>query len=219
MKHLEHIPSTGDSDIYGAEESLQHELLDLLVDGPSSFAALYGGLVRHCGYPTTLELPRIINALLEMEQRGWVKASQMAEDGSFHEPTEDERRSDLLAYQAWLPDAAFEDLSLDEVGLWYEITTEGRAEWKQWSPDAEGQSRPRWMLDDLSDTQTIRVQAKTIEAAEEGLRWWLSHNQGIDLVSNGKTVEPVSVFTLHDGTVITNGVELVYQYRKQNGSS
>lgn len=217
MKHLEHIPSTGDSDTYGVEETLQHELLDLLVDGPSSFAALYGGLIRHCGYPRGLDVARVMNTLAEMGQLGWVKAAQMAEDGSFHEPIEDERRSDLLAYQAWLPHAVSEEFSLDEVGLWCEITTEGRAEWKHCSYDEEEKNRLRWMLDDLSDTQTITVQAETVEIALERLRWWLSYNQDIDLVSSSKSIEPISAFTLRDGTTVTNGVRLSYQYRKQNG--
>lgn len=213
MKHLERIPSTGDNDIYGAEEPFQHDLLDLLVDGSSSFAALYGGLMHNCGYPADMDVASVMNTLAEMEQRGWVNATQMDENGSFHKPTEDERRSDLLAYQRWLPDATFEELSLDEVGLWYEVTNSGRAEWRRWSPDEEESHCPRWMLDELSDTQTVMIQAETLEAAEEALRWWLSYKQGIELVSSSRNIESVPVFTLRDGTVITNGVKIVCQYR------
>src|SRR5215217_1445613 len=162
--------------MYQFGEGLQYKLLDLLADGPSSFAALYGALVRHCGYPCGLGVTLVSDALLQMERRQWVTAKQMANDGSFHIPTTEERNQNLPAYRAWLPNAAFEELSVDEVGLWYELTAEGRAEWKQ-CIDAEEQAQfGRWTLDDLSDTNTIIIQAETLEVAEVILQWWLVHN-------------------------------------------
>jgi hypothetical protein len=204
--------------MYQFGEGLQYNLLDLLVDAPSSFAALYGGLVRHCGYSSGLDVTLVADTLLEMERREWVTAKQMADDGSFHLPTTEERKHDLLEYQAWLPNAAFNELSLDEVGLWYELTANGRAEWKQWIDDEEQNHSRKWTLDDLSDTQTLIIQAESLEVAELTLRWWLSHNAAVELLSDSKSIEPVSAFTLRDGTVVTDGIKLICRYQKPTKS-
>jgi DNA-binding PadR family transcriptional regulator len=200
--------------MYQSGEALQYNLLDLLVDAPSSFAALYGGLVRHSGYSTGIDVSLVLDTLLEMERRGWVTATQMAADGSFHIPTAEERKHALLTYQTWLPKAVLNDLSLDEIGLWYELTAKGRLEWKQWI-DAEEHVHPgRWTLDDLSDTQTLIIKAESIGASESALDWWLSQNPAYELVSNGKRTEAVSSFSLRDDTVISNGIKLVCQYQR-----
>lgn len=211
MKHSEHTSKS--------EDSLnQHELLDLLVNGPSSLAALYGDLRYNFGYSAGLSVQQLIDTLLNMERQGWVKATQMDEDGSFHSPTALERRRDLFAYQGWLPNAKFEGLALDEVGLWYEITSEGFAEWRGWNKK-EDDPLNQWLLYDSNDTQTITIIAKTLEVAEENLWWWLSCNESIKLIENSRTVEMVTAFTLRDGSVITNGVKLIYHYRNFDESS
>lgn len=207
------------TNMYHFGEGLQYSLLDLLVDAPSSFAALYGGLVRHCDYSPGLDVTLVADTLLEMERRDWVTAKQMAVDGSFHVPTAEERKDDLAAYQAWLPNAPFEEVSLDEVGLWYELTVKGRAEWKQSVDDEERTQSRRWTLDDLSDTQTLIIQAESIDVAEATLHWWLSHNSAVELVSHSKSIEPISAFTLRDGTVITNGIKLSFRYQKPANTS
>lgn len=193
------------------EEPLEHVLLDLLVDGLSSGAALFGTLVHHLGYKE-LEVSLVMAAFSNMERQGWVRAVQMADDGSFHEPSVLERERDLAAYEAWLPHAQFEELSVDEVGLWYEITTKGRAEWSRRAlPDDE--EPVRWMINDLKDVKSVSVHAESVDIAERALRWWLSRNPDFELVDNsGRTDLPTS-FTLRDGTVITNGVKLAYEYR------
>lgn len=198
--------------MHNSEEMLQHHLLDLLVDAPSSFAALYGGLVHNCGYPTSLDVRLIFDTLLEMEQQEMVKGSQMAVDGSFHDPTNNDRMRNLLAYQAWLPKSMFEELSVDGVGLWYTLTAKGRTEWERWSWDEKQKPMPQWMLDDLIDTQTLIIHAQNIQSAEEALCDWLSHNESARIVGNSRTVEQIPIFTLRNGFVITNGIKLVYQY-------
>lgn len=200
-------------------KSLQHDLLDLLVDGAASFAALYGGLVHWCGYSTGFEVSLVMDTLLEMERRGEVKAWQMAEDGSFHEPTDEERNRASFEYRAWLLGAEIaqlgvERLAVDEVGLWYELTAEGRVEWKRWTVNHEERHRRRWVLDDLGDTQTIVVRAETVEAAEETLQWWLLSNPRIELVGSSRSIESIPGFKLRDGTMISSGVKLTCEYRR-----
>jgi|GEM_PF-2457621 len=193
-------------------KSLDRDLLDLLVEGPSSFAALYGALIRVCDYPRGLEVFQVMETLGSMEDRGWVQARQMFGDGSFGEATEEDRVRDEIAYQAWLPRAEFEELSTDEVGLWYLITPEGRAEWKTW---AGNDDRPteEWALDDLREYRLLVVRARSLGVAEEVLRRWLSVHPEIELVARTRRVERIPAFRSRSSAVVNEGVEVVNEYR------
>lgn len=57
-------------------------VLDLLVDGESSFAALYFGLGRHWGH-TELDVDEALGILRRLEDRHLVQAWQMEPEGSF----------------------------------------------------------------------------------------------------------------------------------------
>lgn len=199
------------------ETVIPQHLLDLLVDGPSSFAALYKGLVQNWGYSTDLDVSEIMEVLQVMEAKGWVTAWQMAEDGSFHKPTDNDRRRDQEQYEAWLPEAAFEDLSLDEVGLWFEITADGRAEWERWGKGKDQNYSDRWIIEDKADLEILTIHATSVERAEEALRCWLSLNRDVILVEDSRCVEPVSTFQLRNDMVIYTGITLVYQYRRRCG--
>lgn len=192
-------------------QPLQKALLDLLVDGPSSFAALYGSFM-HQYNSLHIEVSLIFGALVEMEQKGLVAALQMAEDGSFHGPTSHDLERDLLLYRSWIQKAVLEDLSIDEVGLWYELTTKGLNDWRQSLSYKEKEIFQQWMLDDLSYERTVVIKAKNPEVAEEALYWWLSYNPDLAATTGSKSIEPTPTFKLRDGTVITNGVRLVYKY-------
>lgn len=195
---------------------LQYDVLDLLSNGPSSFAALYGQhLVRLCGY-SDLEVSRAIGALVQMEQRGWVKAWQMADHGTFHEPTDAERQSARVSYETWLPSAHFEELPFDKTGLWYEMTPEGRIAWNTWSGGETGGRG--WALYDDALARTIVVHAKSLEAAEEALQSWLAYNSTVELVEGTKTVESVSDFALRDGTVVRDALKIVWSYKPKDGN-
>jgi hypothetical protein len=198
-----------------SSQLLQRQLLDLLIDGPSSFAALFGALVRHYGYGPGLGVDTALDALSMMERKGSVRARKMTERGIFRDPTDEDRANARERYRAWLPGAAAEDLSLDEVGLWYEIEHKGRSEWKRWSKEEEDQSRRRWVLDDVAHAHTILIQAEGVKAAEEALSGWLSSNPSIELVEDSKTIEPLHEFEMRDRTVVSNGVRLVCRYRRR----
>jgi hypothetical protein len=193
---------------------LRHHLLDLLIDGPSSFAALFSALVRHYDYSET-EIDSVLDALREMEESGWVRSRQMSELGAFRDPTEEDRAKAREAYRAWLPSAIGENLSLDEVGLWYEIEFKGRREWERWSKDGGDECHRRWVLDDLVHFQTISIQAESVKVAEEALLGWLSSNPTIELIGESKTVEILPEFEMRDRTVVSDGVRLVCRYRRR----
>jgi hypothetical protein len=114
----------------GAE--LPFHLLDLLVDGPSSYAALHGALVRYYNYPADLDVSHVIGILSMMELDELMRSVQFQEDGTVHNPTTEDRLRAIAAYRPWLAEAPFEDLSNDKIGLWYELTDLGRKKWQQW---------------------------------------------------------------------------------------
>lgn len=195
---------------------LRFHILDLLIDGPSSFAALLGALARHYDYGPSLEVDTALSVLTSMEQAGWVRAGTTTDRGVFHHPSDADRAKAQDAYRAWLPTAAGEDFSLDEVGLWYEIESKGRNEWSRWSNEEEEGERKRWVLDDLTQSRTISIHAESANDAEEILADWLSSNPDIEIIEETKRAEPVSQFETKDGTVISKGVKLTCEYRQES---
>lgn len=213
MKPFGHMESLA-SNKGEIKRSINDSLLDLLIDGPSSFASLYGGLIQHYAYSNELGIQPVMEALAALEQEGLIRNWQMSPDGSFHDPTNDDRRKSESAYSFWLPRARLEEFSVDEVGLWYELTPKGCDEWRHFA-DHEAESSRQWMLDDDGDTQTITIQSDTAERAETALRLWLSYNPRMNVILGSKVVEPISAFVLHNGTVINDGVKLVCRYRSE----
>jgi DNA-binding PadR family transcriptional regulator len=192
--------------------SLQHDLLDLLVDGPSSLAALFGSLVRNCGRPADLPISEVMDILFQMERDGWVRASQMDPDGIFHQPvTGPERLRDRVAYEKWLPNSRLHELSVDEVGLWYEITETGRAEWRRTSQGKQ-QTQSRWMIDDLRESKKLVVYADKLETAKKALDLWLLQHRGIELKDETEAVVSGITFSTRNGTRIEDGVRITYEY-------
>lgn len=198
-----------------SSQLLHHHVLDLLIDGPSSFAALFGALLRHYDYGPGLSVDGALDALSVMEREGWVRARKMTERGTFRDPTEEDRANARREYRAWLPGAGGENLSLDEIGLWYEVEHKGRREWESWSKEGEGERRRNWVLDDVAHSRTISIQAESVKAAEEALRGWLSSNPSIELVEESKAIEALHEFEMRDRTVVSNGVRLVCRYRQR----
>lgn len=199
-----------------SDESLRHHLLDLLVDGPSSYAALHVGLIRNCGYPADLQVDRVLDVLRDMENRGWIRVRQMSDDGGFHDPTEDERQKARTAYQGWLARAGPKrDVALDEIGLWFEIDFNGREEWARWSADCRIEDRAKWVLDDDSSGLTVTIEAKNSDIAEQVLRDWCSRDPEIHLLNGSISIGPLPMFVTRDGTVVYDAVRLRCRYRRE----
>jgi hypothetical protein len=196
--------------------ALIYDLLDLLVDGQSSFAALYGSLVRHCGYPSNMSVDLCLDALFDMEEKGWITARQMQGDGSFRPPTEKERSRDRKAYCDWLPGSAYSDLSIDEVGLWFGIESKGREAWKIWSHKTGVDERKMWAIDENPEEQSLIVSAENIQLARDALRNWLAFDSTIKLIKESESVKSLPLLKLRNGTNISNGVQLTYLYHRTN---
>lgn len=189
------------------------EILDLLIDGPSSFAALYSAWCQH--YATSASRPSV-HELWEvtsgLETAGWIRSSLMHSDRTWMPPSDDERRSVRRQYERWLPEAPFEDMSVDEIGLWFEIQPLGRSEWQSWA--AIEMRGPRWALDLDAEAAAITVQAEDLETAEKSLSEWLRQAPTIELVPDSRVIEAGRGFRLRDGTFVPDGIKLVYRYRE-----
>jgi hypothetical protein len=193
-------------------------LLDLLVLAPSSVAGLYGWLLRAWEYPAGFDVRILWDALEGMEAQGWVTAWQTdpEQDGSVpHRPGDEERATTFAAYDQWLPGAAWEEFSYDPIGLWFEVTSEGRAAWQQGDGERTASQADLWMLDLDDATQTIVIHAATEDVAHERLHWWLSEHPDMKVVFDSDRVEPVSSFTLRSGVMVRDGVRLVCRYQGQ----
>lgn len=190
----------------------QHLLLDLLVDGPSSFAGLFGSLCdRHSYVATSAMVDATLDALTEMTAKGWLRSRTMTATGAFTNTTDNDVRTARSRYREWLPNAAKDERAVDEIGLWYEITESGRDEWTQWSQDPE--ALPRWALDDDSVSRVVTVRAASLSDAEDALSTWAAQNPRIELVYETKEIAPLSQFRLRSGVLLTDGVTVTCGYR------
>lgn len=113
---------------------MQEEALDLLTNGPSSFAALYRTTLQE---PTRAR-PGIAAALADLRalsDAGLVVFALQGPKGDYScvEPRDFERLE--VEYATWLggrPPTSIlvEETSVDEIGLWMRITNAGLALWR-----------------------------------------------------------------------------------------
>lgn len=186
-------------------------VLDLLVDGASSFAALYYGLLHHWGH-ATMPVEDALEVLQRLEDRRLVQARQMQPDGGFRTPNAADYDRAKREYSQWLPQATASEVAVDEVGLWYEITRRGRQAWSRWRTDG-GDDRGRWMLDDRADQGILEVRADRKEVAEGALDRWLAEHGEVQEVPGTRESATVSEFVMRDGTRVPDGVLVRCRYR------
>lgn len=194
------------------------ELVDLLVDGPSSFAGLYSAANRLLPRASSerFSVDELWEAVTSMEASGWIKVQSMLPTGTWAEPTVRNREEALRRYRVWLPHAAYDEMSVDEVGVWLELQPKGRSEWAKWSEAADASHK--WTLDQSAETSTITVHASTAEDAEQALAEWLEQHPDIEIVSD-TGVEPSAGFRLRDGAFVAGGICLRVAYRETRKQS
>ena len=143
-----------------ASHTLGRKLLDLLVDGPSSFAALYRAAHRVLLPNSPITVDDLWRVLEVMEREGWIRTQFMLPDGAWTDPTPERRGQALAQYTTSLPTARTEDVAVDEVGLWIAIEPRGRDEWRaSGKPSADGGDP--WTLEQDTATNTITICAAT----------------------------------------------------------
>jgi hypothetical protein len=144
------------------------DLLDLLVDGPSHIAGLYGSYVKHV---EAVPVDALTQMVRQLEDCGLIRL-WFQDAGDSRPATPSERDRALAAYEAELRSADLESLYHDEIGLWCEITDRGRERWRGAGCEAELDG-VRWTLDEQLSTHTLTIRAETQHAAERVLQWWL----------------------------------------------
>jgi uncharacterized protein with LGFP repeats len=115
-------------------------------------------------------------------------------------------------YGLWLPQATASEVSVDEIGLWYQVTERGREAWSQW-PGSTGDDRDHWVLDDRADQGILEVRAERKDVAEAVLdRWFAEHGE---VQEDAGTREAVKLpeFVMRDGTHVSDGVLVTCRYR------
>src|SRR5574338_1051546 len=117
------------------KNSIQHQVLDLLVDAPNSFASLYRDLVNLYGYPREISCDYLLDVIHDMEVAGLLRTMIEDEDKKAALSTVGiiDRNRIASEYNEWLSTAQLSDLSFDKVGVWMEITEAGRELWKEWA--------------------------------------------------------------------------------------
>ena len=194
---------------------VEETVLELLANAPSSFAALYGFLVRQ-NEGGRLRVAQVLGVVTELEQRGWIRARRVTPEGQYEGVAETYRVHAEQEYRDWLeaPNAnlSVDALSIDEIGLWLEIRPEGRDAWRKIAESEE--PLPKWALHQDARTHSITVYAEDVDTAENALLAWLRSNPGAKLVSDSRVMEPVSEFHLNDGTKVAPGVRLQAAYRE-----
>ena len=193
---------------------IEYHALDLLVDGPSSFAALFHGLRVHWKH-WELSVIRLLGIFKEMETRGLVRASQMSPDGTFRDPIPEDYENAVHGYSQWLPHATASDVAIDEVGLWFRLTEKGRREWTQWTEN-HPEGRDYWQLDDLVEQGVLEIRAENQDMAVTVLEKWLAEHREVRVIPQSRVSIEIPSFVMRDGTRIANGVLLTYRYRKGN---
>jgi hypothetical protein len=188
--------------------AVQNAVVDLLANGPSSFAAVYGFLVRTGATPRDFDL--VWCDMADLERAGIVSASRLTAQGVFEHPSDSWRLNAVSEYRVWLADledVSPEALSVDEIGLWYLLTEQGQA-----LAQADPTGAP-WSLDVDEAASLITVQAGNESTARRALADWVSTNPECS-EANVVEVMPIEEFVLRTGQVVRPATRVVAMLRK-----
>jgi len=114
---------------------MQREALDLLMNAPSSFAALYRTTLQE----PTVAKPGVSKALAELRalgEAGFIEFALVDPAGKYRPVRPEDFERVEAEYVTWLDgrlplSIPVGETSLDEVGLWMKVTDRGRALWKK----------------------------------------------------------------------------------------
>lgn len=188
---------------------MSFQVLDTLVNAPSSVAGMYADLVYLMGFDRERIVEPLRATLDTLEQRGWVVARMAPpnEGGGLRLASRGDRDWCWLEYAVWLPKATRDDLAADEIGLWYGITESGRDAWQTVGADAEAEL---WELDEDAERHTVSIIAGSEEAAERRLSEWLLRRPDIAVTS--KELSTVVGLKFRSGRTLLSGVRLISGY-------
>ena len=188
------------------------EVLDLLVDGPNSFASIYYG-VHSVQKHTVIEVADILSVLLEFVGCGFVQVVQDLERGVSRVPSVEDVEKAEKEYNEWLfSSIGMSETSCDEVGLWFNITKTGRAAWAEWF-GVRPEDQAHWSLNDRVCQRILEVRADRSELADRVLDNWLAEHGNIQVISGTRAMKKAVPIVFSDGTEVLDGVLLTCRYR------
>ena len=191
----------------GHDVPVRWAILELLANGPSSFAAIHGFVARDNHTSTTVAETWHNLDLLEREEL--VESFQLSESQRPEPVTRAFRDVAHARYSAWLDGLArdqlsVDEVSLDEVGLWYGLTAKGRALFAK---------PPDWTLDWDEHSGLLRITAGTIDSADEILQQWLVDNK--DYLVAHSSAEMLGSVELTDGKAISPAARLTARLERR----
>lgn len=189
----------------GAED----RILELLANGPSSFAAIYGFLARQ-DIGMRPSVGEVIGVATDLERNGWIRVCRLTPEGRYDEVTDPERVRIEREYRRWLEtptaDLSVDALSIDEIGLWFELLPNGLDEWKKRTSSVE--ETPPFTVDFNATSGVVRIRAVNVDIAKRLLAEWLMRNPRTDAVLRSMVIEDVDTFQLRNGRTMNGGIEL-----------
>lgn len=144
-------------------------VLDLLVDGPSSFLSLYGELTQFHAFPPDTNL--LMDHLDAHEADGHIElfvsvgGEDLVRPSLGDRSTARERYSQLISRR---PD----DFTTDEIGFWYFLTPVGREVWQRLtgSLSRDEPDGATWAIEEDNVRRVLVVYASTREIAAKALQ-------------------------------------------------
>jgi hypothetical protein len=182
----------------------QEEILDLLSLAPSSFAALYGFLVRGGTAP---DVRRVWTILTELELGGKLRLWKLSPDGGVSEMSKADREAALAAYENWLApmgnDVAVDSVSVDSIGCWLTpIAT-----------PTDSAASPAWELDEDGTTGEVTIHAADEVQARRILADWIARKR-YSVEPQEPKLESVIGYRLRSGQFVDGGVRLITRIQK-----
>ena len=135
-----------------------------------------------------------------------------------HKPAVEVRKDEsaLEAYKRWLVyPMSLDDVSVDPVGLWYEVTSKGRAAWRLHF--GEDESREKWNVTTSFERRSVTILAETEAMARRLQGEFFDSEPNFVQLAGTERIKSGLTYTLRDETVVRNGVELSFRYEIPGG--
>jgi hypothetical protein len=187
-------------------------ILDLLVDGSSSFGPLYSAINRFYPLDDTNRhtVGKLWDILLEMEKEELVKTIVLFNNVCLSNMTEIENTTIRNKYDVWLATTSYDEMTVDEIGLRIEILPKGRMEWKKWAKIPK--NRNKWLVDFDASKYIIHIVGNNPRTVEKVLKNILSGNPKIKIIPSSRNISKIMGYQLGDGTFVAGGVKLSICY-------
>ena len=188
------------------------DVVEFLVDGPSSLLALFGDLKRYAD-GRAISLARTIELVREAEERGWVEVYMLSPTEA-RRPSVAERAAAEASYRASSTDEST-DYRIDEIGLWCRLSDLGRERWRElpgnWPVSVAALVKIRETF--RGSQRIVVVEAPEAAQAESTLDAWKREHPNVHAESSRLVEHPIA-YELRSGVVVREGVRIVAEFHR-----